>query len=439
MKRPCFVLSLAVTGLFLLGMMGCGGTPPTTESAPPSESVTTTASTTTSVTTTSSATGSTATNTTVGSVTHATRVTTTTTTTKKTTTTVPFKPRAKGEELRGVWVSYLDLKEYLTGTTPAQAKKALDTIMDTCAARGLNTVYFHVRSHSDAWYASSVFPAAATAAPLLKAGFDPLAYAIEAAHRRGLELHAWLNPYRVGENNKNAVVTGSQHLFQKGGNWYYNPASETVRQKLLAGVRELLNRYAVDGIHFDDYFYPLDMAAQGEAFENIPAGVDVTAWRQTQVSALVSAVYGLVHTKPRCVFGISPAANLENCQTKLFADVPTWMAKPGYVDYICPQIYFGFQNETLPYTATLAQWLALPRQGNVELHVGLALYKVGLKEDTHAGTGRQEWASGSDILARQVAALRQQKADGFVLFRYNGLLGGTPALDKELAALDALF
>jgi len=438
MKRPCFVLSLVVTGLFLWGMVGCGSTPPTTESTPPSESATTTTSTTTSATAASSATDSTTTNTTVGSVTHTTHVTAATTTTKKTTT-VPFKPRAKGEELRGVWVSYLDLEEYLAGTTPARAKKALDAIMDTCAARGLNTVYFHVRSHSDAWYASSVFPAATVAAPLLKAGFDPLAYAIEAAHRRGLELHAWLNPYRVGEDKKNAVVAGSQHLFQKGGSWYYNPASEAVRQKLLAGVRELVKRYAVDGIHFDDYFYPLDMAAQGEAFEDIPAGADVAAWRRTQVSALVSAVYGLVHTKPRCVFGISPAANLENCLNKLFADVPTWIAKPGYVDYICPQIYFGFENETLPYTATLAQWLALPRQENVELHVGLALYKVGLKEDTHAGTGRQEWATGSDILARQVTALRQQKANGFVLFRYNGLLGGTPALDKELAALDALF
>ncbi len=429
MRFPVRALSLAVAGLFLLGAVGCGGIPPVTESTlssvPTSDTTTvTTASSTAAVTTTTDTTAST--------------TTTTTTTTKKTTTTaIPFTPRPKGEELRGVWISYLELEEYLAGATIAQAKKALDTMMDTCVDWKMNTVYFHVRSHSDAWYPSSVFPAATAAAKLLKAGFDPLAYAIEAAHRRGLELHAWLNPYRVGTNKGNAVVTGSKHLFQKEGNWYYNPASEAVRQKLLAGIRELLNGYAVDGIHFDDYFYPIDMAAEGEAFETIPAGADVTAWRQTQVSAFVSAVYGLVHTKPGCVFGISPAAHLENCQNKLFADVPTWMAKPGYVDYICPQIYYGFQNETKPYEDVLTQWLTLPRLETVELHVGLALYKAGLANDSHAGTGWQEWAAGGNILARQVTALRQHKADGFVLFRYDNLLGGTKALDKELAALDA--
>ena len=332
-------------------------------------------------------------------------------------------------EMRGVWVSFIDLDPLLKGADPTTAAKRLDRMMDTCLQNGMNTVFFHVRSHSDARYSSSVYPAAKAAASLLKAGFDPLSYAITAAHNRGLELHAWINPYRIGENpDKNKDL-----CFQKEGVWYYAPHQPAARQKVLDGIREILDNYAVDGIHFDDYFYPEGMNPTGEPFENIPKGTNVTRWRQTQVDTLISGVYGLCHSRG-VTFGVSPMAAIDRCRDELYANVARWMKQPGYIDYICPQLYTGFYHEAMPYERQLDRWLALPRRDGVALYVGLAMYKAGLKNDTFAGTGAAEWTANHNIIARQVAVARQKEADGFVLFRYEQLISKTAAAERKALA-----
>lgn len=337
------------------------------------------------------------------------------------------------KEMRGIWVSFLDLDPLLEDASPAQAQKELDRIMDNCVAMKLNTVFFHVRSHANAYYPSRVYPAADTAAQLLKQGFDPLAYAVESAHKRGLQLHAWINPYRMSKSRP-ADPTG---CFEKEGVWYADPGSARSRQRVLDGIREILQAYPVDGIHFDDYFYPAGMAPQGESFEAIPAGTEVIAWRQTQVDTLVSAAYSLCRQHNR-LFGISPAGSVEHCRTKACAAVDRWAAQPGYVDYLCPQIYTGFEHDTRPFDAVLPEWLALPRDKSVRLYVGLALYKAGLANDRYAGSGRQEWSARHDIISRQLRMLRPLTG-GFVLFRYRDILGETPALQQELSALKPLL
>ncbi len=336
---------------------------------------------------------------------------------------------ADTREMRGVWVSFLDLDPLLKGADPDTAAKRLDRVMDTCQQAGMNTVFFHVRSHSDARYVSTVFPAAEAAAALLKEGFDPLAYAITAAHDRGLELHAWINPYRIGKTpDKDKSL-----CFQKEGTWYYAPHQPGARQKVMDGIREIVNNYPVDGIHFDDYFYPEGMDPTGETFEQIPKGTNVTRWRQTQVDTLISGVYGLCQSRG-VTFGVSPMAAIDRCRTELYADVTRWMKQPGYIDYICPQLYTGFFHESMPYDRQLDRWLALPRRDGVALYVGLAMYKAGLKKDTFAGTGAGEWAANDNIIARQVAVARQKKADGFVLFRYEQLVNKTAAAERKALA-----
>lgn len=355
---------------------------------------------------------------------------------------VPLPPAAgdaqaagSSEELRGVWLSYLELEPLLQDADPAAAEARLTAVMDTCAAAGINTVFFHARAHSDAFYASAVYPPAAAAAALLQQGFDPLACAVEAAHARGLSLHAWVNPYRIGEDSSRAATQAENAVFCQEGIWYYNPGCPAARQLVLDGVRELLQNYAIDGIHFDDYFYPARLRATGETFEAIPAGTDVGDWRRNQVDGLISAVYGLVHQSGR-VFGVSPIALPEKCRTTAYADVAAWMRQPGYIDYICPQIYFGFENTASPFAGNLAMWAALPRRTGVRLYIGLALYKAGLPNDPYAGGGQAEWAQHSDILARQVAALRAGgQANGFVLFRYAQLAAPDAAAAAELQNL----
>lgn len=309
--------------------------------------------------------------------------------------------------VRGVWLSYIELDAMLDGAHP---QEAIAAAMERCANNGLNTVFFHVRAHGDAYFSSTVWPTAES----VPAGFDPLAVAIDEAHKRGIALHGWINPYRIGAN---PATDGG--CFEKEGVWYYDPADPTARQLLLDGVREVLDNYAVDGIHFDDYFYPPGMAQEGEFFEDIPQGADITRWRQTQVDALVSGVYGLCHQRGR-LFGVSPAADIEKNRTQLYADIPRWMREAGYIDYICPQLYVGFRHQSKPFTTLLAQWQSLPRRDGVALYVGLALYKVGLTHDPYAGSGADEWSTDRDIIPRQIDIATNQ-ADGYVLFRYGNL------------------
>lgn len=332
-------------------------------------------------------------------------------------------------EWRGVWVSYLELDALLNGVDAATAATRLDEVMDTCRTRGMNAVIFHVRAHSDAYYASAIYPPAAAVKTLLNTGFDPLAYAVEAAHTRGLTLHAWINPYRIGATVDNAV---SDDIFIHGETHYYDPAADSVRRAVLDGVREVL-AYDIDGVHFDDYFYPTGIGEDAMAFESVPDGVTVADWRRTQVDALVSAVSGLVRRADK-VFGISPVGLPQKARDDHYADVARWMASAGYIDYICPQIYYGFEHEKYPFDATLAVWAAMPRAESVALYVGLALYKEALADDPYAGSGRQEWARQSDIIARQVTATRTA-ADGFALFRYAHLAADSDEVRNLLEVL----
>lgn len=337
-------------------------------------------------------------------------------------------------ELRGVWLAYYEVAGLLK-STPAATKTAIDTALDTCKSYGANAVFFHVRAYSDAYYNSKLFPQVAAVKSLVGQGFDPLTYAAEAAHTRGMALHAWLNPYRVGDG-KNAVCADT---FTFGGKTYYNPASEAVKQTLLDGIAEILENYDVDGIHFDDYFYPSGVPATVQNFDigyTAKSG-SLAAWRRAQVTDFVKRACALTHEKkPNAAFGISPAGNVETDRNSLYADVETWLKTPGCVDYLCPQLYYGFENSAAPFAETAARWATLPRASGVKLYAGLAVYKAGLREDTWAGGGKTEWATHSDVLARQVNTLRKQNGvGGFVLFsyRYLSASGFDDTCDKTVA------
>ncbi len=344
---------------------------------------------------------------------------------------IPPAISSTDSEWRGVWVSYLDLDPLLQGADAATAMARLDAMLDTCRNSGMNTVFFHVRAYSDAYYPSAIFPPAASAAPLLEAGFDPLAYATEAAHARGLALHAWINPYRIGKDKNNAVCDA---VFEWDGGWYYNPADPAARTAVIQGVREILTQYAVDGIHFDDYFYPTNMPAEAAAFETIPTGMTVSDWRRTQIDSLISAVHGLTGFHKR-LFGISPTALPQSNRDRAYADTAMWLATEGYVDYLCPQLYYGFAHETNPFDEMLSLWTAMPQHPTVSLYIGLALYKSGTT-DAYAGSGRDEWQTHHDIISRQITALRAcDTVSGFVLFRYIHLADA----DEEMTYLQKIL
>lgn len=340
----------------------------------------------------------------------------------------PVQPPVEPEkEMRGVWISYIELNDLLSkNSTPAAAKKALDQVMDNCVSYGLNTVFFIVRANSDAYYTSSLFKPAASAKKLLDAGFDPLSYAVEAAHKRGLELHAWVNPYRIGRN-LSYRVEGYDYFAEKRAGasdvYWYVPTSPAVQSLILNGVRELVNNYDIDGIHFDDYFYPSGALSttSPEAFEKADyeasgGRMSVADWRRANVDALISGSYRAAHTKKGCVFGVSPSHKFTENREQRYADTVKWLETRGYVDYLCPQVYFGFQHQTSAFDKIVSQWTAFTPAAGVKLYIGIGIYKTGLENDQYAGTGRGEWATNSDIMKRSVEYVRSQDKCGGMLF-----------------------
>lgn len=329
----------------------------------------------------------------------------------------PTNPSAQEQQsqglMKGIWVSYLELDVAFADADAKQAAAYIDSVMETCRKDGFNTVFWHVRAMGDAYYASESFPPATGVKTLLQSGFDPLDYAVKAAHTRGVSLHAWINPYRVGTDRERAVC---EDVYKWEDTYYYIPTSQRAQTCILNGVREVVRGYAVDGVQFDDYFYPAGLPKTAMSFEQPPASLSVMQWRQAAVSGLVAAAKTAVKARKGCVFGISPAGDAARSEKLLYADVKRWL-KYGYVDYMCPQIYSGFSHEKLPFEKTADAWMVLPRADGVRLYVGLALYKTG-ERDIYAGDGAEEWKKGGDIVARQAECVIEKGYDGFAVFRY---------------------
>ena len=242
--------------------------------------------------------------------------------------------------------------------------------------------------------------------------FDPLSYFIEVCHASSIQIYAWINPYRIGKVSKEEVSLYpyydliSDSICEVEDTLYLNPAKGEVTNLLLEGIKEVL-QYPVDGILFDDYFYPsMDIDQQ----EYYSSGMeDVSEFHLQVINQMVQQVYELVHSYQK-VFGISPSGNIENNYSSIGADVATWAREDGYVDFLMPQIYYGFQNESKPFIDTVNEWNELITNEQVSLYIALALYKENMI-DEYAGT---------DILKRQVILSRNlSHYNGFSIFRYD--------------------
>ena len=339
-------------------------------------------------------------------------------------------------EVRGVWISYLTLEPMIKGKTQAQFVKNIGDAFDQAADFGFNTVFVHARPFGDALYKSEYFPWSRylTGEEGRDPGYDPLELMVSLAHERGLRIEAWINPYRVRLDDKPMsadnqakkwLASGNDGALAWNGGVYYNPGSAAARELIVNGVREIVENYDVDGIHFDDYFYPTtDLTFDAATYQASGSSLTQADWRRENVNKLVHDVYAAVkEANPDCLFGISPQGNVDINYNGQFADVRTWVSEPGYVDYICPQIYYGYRNGTAPYAETVALWDSMIKVDTIKLYVGIAAYKVGTV-DTWAGEGKNEWIDTTDILARMVKTARKaEHYGGIVIYSYESLFG----------------
>ena len=271
-------------------------------------------------------------------------------------------PQPAAQQYRGIWISYLEWQQ-TDFSSAAAFTAAVAAMLDNCVALGLNTVVAQVRPFGDALYKSRLFPWShlCTGQQGGDPGFDPLDILVAECHARALALEAWINPYRLRLHGKlpealcaeNLVNTHPEWVVKAGEGVYLNPALPEVAAYVVEGVREIAERYAVDGIHFDDYFYPTTDAEVDKA-QFAATGLPATerdAWRRQNVTALVRQVYGAVKAAdPMLRFGISPQGNPDNNYSQQYSDVAAWMSdgENPCVDYVCPQVYWGYGYTLLP-------------------------------------------------------------------------------------------
>lgn len=336
------------------------------------------------------------------------------------------KPAAE-KRIFAVWIPVMQYADWMTGHTEQEFRQSVREAFADCAAMGLNTVFLHVRAYQDAYYTSSLFPHGA----YLTGDYDPLAVMTDEAHAAGLAVHAWVNPLR-GQTAEVLAKTDSRYplrqwfddaqkkgtrLVETDGRFWLNPAYAEVRQLCADGVTEILKQYDIEGIHIDDYFYPTqDTAFDAQAFAESDSS-DLAAFRRENCTALVRAMHDAVKAvKPDCIFSISPQGNTNINREQLYADTARWAGEEGFCDWILPQIYYGFENETCPFAQVLAEWKTLAVSAT--LIPGLAAYKAG-KEDKWAGSGAGEWIRDPDVLSRQIQILLDDETiGGFACYSY---------------------
>lgn len=338
------------------------------------------------------------------------------------------------EEMRGVWVSYMELSmENESSKTQKAFEDKFTKIAQKCRESGFNTLIVQVRPFCDALYKSSYFPWSHILAGTqgVNPQYDSLQIMCDICKENNLKIHAWINPYRVSSNetpkklsDNNPYIKNSEIGIKTDNGIFLDPSNETAQQLISDGVKEIAENYDVDGIQFDDYFYPTEDKSfdkkQYEAYiekygkEN---SMSLDNWRMQNVNTLICKVYRTIKSVDSSVeFGISPQGNIGN-NDGLYADVKSWCTCKGFADYICPQIYFSLENPALTFEDCLNSWTSLDFDENVKLYIGLGGYKSGNGE-----YDEETWLLSDSILADEYDILRNNKSvRGFMLYSYNCL------------------
>ncbi|MFF4906868.1 glycoside hydrolase family 10 protein [Streptomyces sp. NPDC001260] len=318
------------------------------------------------------------------------------------------KRRRASREMRGVWVATVANRDWPSkpGLTADRQRTELIALLDRAVEDRLNTVILQVRPTADALWPSPYEPwsQVLTGTQGGDPGWDPLGTAVEQAHARGLELHAWFNPYRIANHTDPAKLVAThparRHpdwVVTYGGKMYYNPGLPEVRAFVETAILDAVRTYPVDAVHFDDYFYPYPVAGQtfddDAAYDRYGGGFASRAdWRRDNIDKLVrETAAGVKAIRPAAQFGISPFGVWRNRATDsrgsdtragvqtyddLCADTRKWVRK-NWIDYICPQIYWNIGFSAADYAELLPWWAEVAKGTATRLYIGEALYKAG--------------------------------------------------------------
>lgn len=351
------------------------------------------------------------------------------------------------EEDRYVFISYIDYS-YLKGKDENILKEEINKMVLNIKENNFNGIILQVRAFSDAIYYSKIF------SPSLhivnnendKLKLDMLDYFIKLSHENNIKLIAWINPYRIRSNNDISSISGNNIVNKylntssveiKNG-IYFNPAKDEVLDLIIKGVLEIVKNYDVDGILYDDYFYPSKTCDLNDyKLYKLNGGLNsLEDFRRDNINKLIRKTYEKIkEVNSDVLFGISPSGNMNNNYNAEYLDI-NYLIENKIVDFIMPQIYYGFDNTNLPFVNTVNSWSNLVKDTNIKFYVALALYKSGL-EDKYAKTGINEWINNNDIISKQIIVSRNTyNYEGFSIFRYDYLFNSKKD-NKQL--LDEVF
>lgn len=355
------------------------------------------------------------------------------------------------DEYKAFWFSYYDYTAYRAKYKKRNAttfKKYFTQAVKKGKSLGMNCIIVHVRPFGDAMYKSKYFPwsKCISGKQGKNPGYDPLKIMTQVAHANGMKIEAWINPYRVASGSTNYKKLSTKNPARKWhnkkktrrnvlaykGSLYYNPAKAQVRNLIVNGVKEIVENYDVDGIHMDDYFYPAFSSSNvNSAFDakeyrasTMAKGKqNIVSFRREQVNMLVKAIHSAVKSiDPSVTFGISPAGNIDNLTSRYsyYVDINKWLNSSDYVDYICPQIYWGFKHPYAKFDRVTNRWMNAAKSKKVKVYIGIAVYRAG--HNIGAGSAeRREWRTDANILKKQVQYARKKGCDGFAFFDYQDL------------------
>ena len=349
--------------------------------------------------------------------------------------------RHAAREMRGMWLATVANRDWPSrqGLTAEQQRTELLAHLDTAVKRRLNTVIFQVRPTADALWPSPHEPwsQVLTGTQGRDPGWDPLGTAVTEAHRRGLQLHAWFNPYRVANHGDLGRLVASHPARRNpgwvvpyGGRLYYNPGLPDVRAFVQRAMLDAVERYAVDAVHFDDYFYPYPVAGQSfdddDAYDAYGGAFPVrAAWRRDNIDKLIREMAAAVkRIRATTQFGVSPFGVWRNAATDsrgsdtragvqtyddLHADTRTWV-REGWIDYICPQLYWNIGLAAADYAKLVPWWAAVAKGSRTRLYVGEALYKAGDPAQPAA------WQDPAELSRHLTLARKHAQVRGHVFF-----------------------
>lgn len=358
------------------------------------------------------------------------------------------------EQMKGIWLSQFDMQSLYQTSGKQTNETAFTLIVDKIcagvAAAGFNTIIVQLRPNGDSFYPSDLYCPSKYVVGLYGAEFDydMLRIFIKTAHDYGLSFHGWVNPMRLMSASEITYVSEdyvigkwyndeeqrNAHLAKSGDLYYLIPGVQENQQLVWDGVTEICTNYNIDAIHIDDYFYPTtDKSFDREHFltqaDNFGGDNDYSLrlYRLDMVNQLVAGMYDAVKAVDEDIwFGISPAGNIDNNLSTLYASVTTWCSTPGFCDYIVPQVYWGFEHSTngLKFDNCCENWAKYNTAEEVRLVIGIGIYRISDTSDEFA-----EYRKYDDVTKRQLEYVENmEKADGFVLYSFGNLFDNSGSL-----------